>query len=76
MGNRWVSALDRGLHEVAGLWAAGDYTFLLARLGLLHLGCNREVAALLRRLLTHVSLYFLEMMPSKCNPMYELPSNH
>ena len=36
----------------------GDYTFVLARLGPLHLGCirNREVAALLRWLLTQVSL--------------------
>ena len=30
---------------MAGLWGAGDYTFVLARLGLVHLGCNREVAA-------------------------------
>ena len=36
------------MHEVAGLWGAEDYTFVLAaRLGLLHLGCLREVAALL-----------------------------
>ena len=31
MGNRWVAVLDRWLHEVAGLWGAGDYT--LYRLG-------------------------------------------
>ena len=30
---------------MAGLWGAGDYTFVQARLGPLHLGCNREVAA-------------------------------
>ena len=42
---------------MAGLWGTGDYTFVLARLGPLHLGCNREVAALLRWLLTQVSLY-------------------
>ena len=30
---------------------------VLARLGLLHLGCTREAAALLRWLLTLVSLY-------------------
>ena len=41
---------------MAGLWGAGDYTFVQARLGPLHLGCNREVAALLRWLLTQVSL--------------------
>ena len=40
-----------------GLWGTGDYTFVMARLGPLHLGCNREVAALLRWLLTQVSLY-------------------
>ena len=43
---------------MAGLWGTGDYTFVLARLGPLHLGCNREVAALLRWLLTQVSLYY------------------
>ena len=59
MGNRWVAVLDRWLHEVAGLWGAGDYTFVLARLGPLHLGCNREVAALLRWLLTQVSLILI-----------------
>ena len=32
---------------MAGLWGTGDYTFVQARLGPLHLGCNREVAALL-----------------------------
>ena len=53
MGNRWVAVLDGWLHEVAGLWGAGDYTFVQARLGLLHLGCNREVAALLRWLLAY-----------------------
>ena len=42
---------------MAGLWGTGDYTFVQARLGPLHLGCNREVAALLRWLLTQVSLY-------------------
>ena len=42
---------------MAGLWSSGDDTFVLARLGPLHLGCNREVAALLRWLLTQVSLY-------------------
>ena len=42
---------------MAGLWGTGDYTFVLARLGLVHLGCIREVAALLRWLLTQVSLY-------------------
>ena len=31
-------------------------TAILARLGLLHLGCNREMVALLRWLLTQVSL--------------------
>ena len=55
MGNRWVAVLDRWLHEVAGLCGAGHCTFVLARLGLLHLGCNREVAALLRWLLTQPS---------------------
>ena len=30
MGNRWVAVLDRWLHEVAGLWGAGDYTFVQA----------------------------------------------
>ena len=25
IGNRWVAVLDRWLHEVAGLWDAGDY---------------------------------------------------
>ena len=44
---------------MAGLWGAGDDTFVLARLGPLHLGCTREVAALLRWLLTQVSLYTL-----------------
>ena len=43
MGNRWVAVLDRWLHQVAGLWGAGDYTFVLARLGLLHLGCNKAM---------------------------------
>ena len=47
MGNRWV-AVGYVLH--------GDYTFVLARLGPLHLGCNREVAARLRWLLSQVSL--------------------
>ena len=42
---------------MAGVWGTGDYTLVLARLGPLHLGCNREVAALLRWLLTQVSLY-------------------
>ena len=46
---------------MVGLWGAGDYTFVLARLGPLHLGCNREVAALLRWLLTQVSLYPLTL---------------
>ena len=50
---------------MAGLWGTGDYTFVLARLGPLHLGCNREVAALLRWLLTQVSLY--SIMPSELN---------
>ena len=39
---------------MAGLWGTGDYTFVLARLGPLHLGCTREVAALLRCLLTQL----------------------
>ena len=37
---------------MAGLWGTGDYTFVLARLGPLHLGC-----ILGRWLLTQVSLY-------------------
>ena len=37
---------------MVGLWGGGDYTFVLARSGPLHLGCNREVAALLRWLLS------------------------
>ena len=49
------------IRQVAALsgWIMGywSYTFVLARLGPLHLGCNREVAALLRWLLTQVSLY-------------------
>ena len=45
MGNRWVAVLDRWLHEVAELWGTGDYTFVLARLGPLHLGGNRDFAA-------------------------------
>ena len=44
---------------------SGDYTFVLARLGPLHLGCNREVAALLRWLLTQVSLYHLMLKDVK-----------
>ena len=46
---------------MAVLWGTGDYTFVLARLRPLHLGCNRdpEVAALLRWLLTQVSLYHI-----------------
>ena len=40
MGNRWVALLDRWLHYMAGLWGDGDYSFVLARLGLLHLGCS------------------------------------
>ena len=51
-----MAVLDRWL---AGLWGTGDCTFVQARLGPLHLGCNREVAALLRWLLTQVSLYTL-----------------
>ena len=51
---------------MAGLWGTGDYTFALARLGPLHLGCNREVAALLRWLLTQVSLY-LQLHLFLCN---------
>ena len=51
-----MAVLDRWL---AGLWGTGDYTFVQARLGPLHLGCNREVAALLRWLLTQVSMYTL-----------------
>ena len=39
-----------------------DYTFVLARLGLLHLGCNKEVAALLRWLLTQVLFYHLLLL--------------
>ena len=35
MENRWVAVLDGWLHEVAGLWGAGNYTF---RLGLCILG--------------------------------------
>jgi len=42
---------------VAGLWGADDHIFVWVELGLLHLGCNREVAALLRWLLTQVLLY-------------------
>ena len=52
MGNRWGGCI----RQVAA-WSMGCYTFVLARLGPLHLGCNREVAALLRWLLTQVSLY-------------------
>ena len=48
---------------MAGLWGTGDYTFVQARLGPLNLGCNREVAALLRWLLTQFSLY-LEYCPN------------
>ena len=39
---------------MAGLWNVEDYIRIIlciARLGPLHLGCNREVAALLRWLL-------------------------
>ena len=44
--------VDRWLHyKVVGLWGAGDYTLW----GILHLGCNRVVAALLRWLLTQAS---------------------
>ena len=50
MGNGWVAVLDRWLDY-------GCWRLLLARLGLLHLGCTREVPALLRWLLTQVSLY-------------------
>ena len=58
--------MDDCIRQVAALSAwimgyyTGDYTFVLARLGPLHLGCNREVAALLRWLLTQVSLYIHE----------------
>ena len=50
------------IRQVAALsgWIMGYwrlyFKFVLARLGPLHLGCNREVAALLRWLLTQVSL--------------------
>ena len=44
--------LDYGVLETILLYR-------LYRLGLLHLGCNREVAALLRWLLTQVSLYVM-----------------
>ena len=42
---------------MAGLWGAGDYTFVLARLGPLHLGCNKEVAALLRFHCTYIHIH-------------------
>ena len=42
----------RQVAALTGFWGTGDYTFVLARLGPLNLGCNREVAALLRWLLT------------------------
>ena len=56
MGNRWMA---RQVAVLSGwiMGYTGDYTFVLARLGPLHLGCNREVAALLRWLLTQVSLF-------------------
>ena len=47
MGNRWVPVLDRWLHLSGGCW----------RLHRLDLGCNKEVAALLRWLLTHCTGY-------------------
>ena len=52
MGNRWVAALSGW---IMGCWRL--YFCIGYRLGLLHIGCNREVAALLRWLLTQVSLY-------------------
>ena len=51
---------------MAGLWGTGDYTFVLAMLGPLHLGCTREVAALLRWLLTQVSLYYYVLLICYC----------
>ena len=48
-----------------GCWRL--YTFVLARLGPLHLGCNKEVAALLRWLLTQVSLYTESMLLVTCS---------
>ena len=55
---------------MAGLWGTGDYTFVLARLGPFHLGCNREVAALLRWLLTQVSLYQIANMVPLYSVLY------
>ena len=49
---------------MAGLWGTGVYTFVLARLGPLHLGCNREVAALLRWLLTQVHCIWIFIFPN------------
>ena len=51
---------------MVGLWGAGHYTFVLARLGPLHLGCNREVAALLRWLLTVPGIVNLETNRTSC----------
>ena len=54
MGNRCMGCCIRQVAALSGcIWGAGDYTYVLARLGPC---CTREVAALLRWLLTQVSL--------------------
>ena len=48
---------------MAGLWGAVDHVFVQAGSGLMQLGCIREVAVLLRWLLTQVLLYSVNVHP-------------
>ena len=59
-----MAVLDRWLHEVTGLWEAGDYTFVLVRLGLLQLGCilGRSMAVLCLLRFHCIVLHLLHMV--------------